>query len=343
MPISKNALYRHDMTIALPFLKSHDGQLAGLIEISLKDNLHLMCKDFTFQLERGKKGSYHFQCRISLKKKAKTMVVLDDLYQLLSEETRPQESDTDNEIKLWDLNKGHIHISPTQSKTKGFDYVMKSETRVRDTITSKPVDLLIPQDIIEEEKFNSLQSFISEEWIRNANKWDPLGRRILSVVDGAGGTGKSQVPRTLCYKYPDLYAEFDGDTNMERLVASVINAGPRKAYFIDLPRASENVLQEPWQQAKHTERINNVLRFCEKLKNGNVSSSFYGKYSQLIMTRPAVIIFSNWPLGQTGLSSDRLVELDPSSFTKAKFWEKYDPYKTDSSYSTLLNKVNNYS
>lgn len=334
MPISKNALYRMDLTIALSNVEPFGIYGFGALERELKETLDLMCKAFVFQLEKGAKSdTKHFQCRVSLKKKCKTMVALDNIYDVLSGQSSWQY-----------LKKTDIHISPTQSDTKDFDYVMKEDTRERPPVSSKPMDLLKPKDIIDETDFNPVQRFILNEWINKTDEWDPLGRRILFVTDVKGGAGKSELARTLCYKYPQLYAQLDGDQSMDRLVTSVIHAGPRKAYFIDLPRASENAALDlpAFMVAKHDERVLNILRFCEKLKNGNVTSSFYGKYQQLIMSKPVIIVFSNWSLCRTGLGPDRVVELDTSNFSRLNFWEKYKPHTEDSSYATLLNKVRGY-
>ena len=217
MPVSKNALYRMDLTIAMRSVCHLRPECNWeQWEADLKETLDLICKDYVFQLEKGAKGKTdHFQCRVSLKKKCKTMVALDNIHEILSG------------YDSWQcLEKSDIHISPTQSKTKDFDYVLKEETRERPAVSSKPLDLLTPYDIIAEENFNEIQRFLYHQWIEDHRLWDPLGRRILFVKDIKGGVGKSEFARTLCYKYPQLYAQLDGDQSMDRLVTSVIHAGP---------------------------------------------------------------------------------------------------------------------
>ena len=77
MPISKNALYRHDITIACPFFEFSEDLRVHLHERSLKEILDLMCKEYVFQMERGGRNDKpHYQIRISLKKKALSCLVL---------------------------------------------------------------------------------------------------------------------------------------------------------------------------------------------------------------------------------------------------------------------------
>jgi hypothetical protein len=61
-----------------------------------------------------------------------------------------------------------------------------------------------------------------------------------------------------------------------------MNHGPKRAYFIDLPRTQG-----------FYDKKGDLLSVIEEVKNGHVMSSMYGKGGVLIMPHPHIFIFSN--------------------------------------------------
>lgn len=94
-----------------------------------------------------------------------------------------------------------------------------------------------------------------------------------------------------------------------QLKSSIINAGTRKLYFLDLPRT-------PGKE----DSLYNVLSIIEDLKNGHIVSNMYGKAAELIMKPPHVIVFTNTECPLKALSSDRwrVFKIEQSSFTLKK-------------------------
>ena len=73
-----------------------------------------------------------------------------------------------------------------------------------------------------------------------------------------------------------------------------MNHGPKRAYFIDLPRTQG-----------FYDKKGDLLSVIEEVKNGHVMSSMYGKGGVLIMPHPHIFIFSNDALIYQSLSKDR--------------------------------------
>lgn len=119
-------------------------------------------------------------------------------------------------------------------------------------------------------------------------------RNIISLIDYAGNSGKSSF-----FKY--LYVN-DNENNIGRssygsasqLRSSIINQGVKKVYIIDLSRSKSKA-----------DREEDLLSAIEDCKSGLVISSMYGKYQELLMEPPHVIICSNYLFKTEGLSADR--------------------------------------
>jgi hypothetical protein len=73
-----------------------------------------------------------------------------------------------------------------------------------------------------------------------------------------------------------------------------MNYGPKRAYFIDLPRTQG-----------YYDKKGDLLSVIEEVKNGHVMSSIYGKGGILMIPPPHIFIFSNEALNYQSLSKDR--------------------------------------
>jgi len=135
-------------------------------------------------------------------------------------------------------------------------------------------------------------------------------RKIVSIIYADGKKGKSSFLKWLCYWYPKQFIKL-GYGSASQLRAAVLNNGPKRCYFIDLPRTQRS-----------DDQMCNLISVVEEVKNGHVVSTRYGKGGSLIMPHPHIFIFSNKPLKYNYLSSDRwdiyrvtddlkLKELDP--------------------------------
>jgi hypothetical protein len=64
---------------------------------------------------------------------------------------------------------------------------------------------------------------------------EPDHRRIIWIYDPVGCTGKSKFFKWICVNRPEEVAKLTFGT-ANQLRSSIISAGPRKCYFLDLPR-----------------------------------------------------------------------------------------------------------
>lgn len=122
---------------------------------------------------------------------------------------------------------------------------------------------------------------------------DPDPRSIYWIFDPRGNTGKSVFVKWLCVNKPDDVVKVSFGTP-NQLRSSLISAGGKTCYFIDIPRVSNK-----------EDSVENLLTVIEDLKNGYLVSNFYGRYSSLIMEPPNVFIFSNEKCPKTQMSQDR--------------------------------------
>lgn len=129
-------------------------------------------------------------------------------------------------------------------------------------------------------------------------------RTIVWIQDKSGNTGKSKFIKWICVNRPNEVAKITFGTSSQ-LRSSLISAGPRLCYFIDIPRTKG-----------YEDSLDSIISTMEDLKSGHIVSNFYGKYTQLIMNPPHIIIFSNEDCPKKKLSLDRwkIFKIDRKSF-----------------------------
>lgn len=121
---------------------------------------------------------------------------------------------------------------------------------------------------------------------------NPDDRTIIWITDTQGNSGKSKLIKYLCYNYDDIIKVPFGTATQLR--ASLISAGAKKVYLVDMPRTMGD-----------DDSIPSLIASIEDLKNGFLVSSMYGKTAKLMMEPPHIIIFSNALCPQQSLSTDR--------------------------------------
>jgi hypothetical protein len=144
-------------------------------------------------------------------------------------------------------------------------------------------------------------------------KADP--RKIYSITDPVGNSGKSSWSKNLIYKnFSEVGMIPSGSA--AQLRSNIIKLGMKKVYVIDLARS----------RAKD-DSIEDILQICETLKNGLVQQSLFGGSGMILMEPPHVIITSNFVLDYELLTKDRweiykvnkkqeLEKLRPSEITR---------------------------
>jgi hypothetical protein len=164
-----------------------------------------IAKKWTFQLEKGEQTGYlHYQCRISLKTKAR-----------------------DNELRKR-LNALECYLSPTTNENRDNDfYQSKEETRVAGPWTD--ADPYIPRQIREIEKLRYWQMQV----IENSKKWDT--RHINILYDPIGNKGKS-ILKTYIGVY-QLGRALPFMNDYRDLMRIIMDTKKVSLYIIDIARA----------------------------------------------------------------------------------------------------------
>lgn len=121
----------------------------------------------------------------------------------------------------------------------------------------------------------------------------PHNRKIISIVDSVGNTGKSNFIKWLCYNNADQFIKLSYGT-ASQLRSAIVSAGPRIGYIIDLPRTQGT-----------NDKIADILSVIEDLKNGYVTTAMYGRNASLMIKPPFVFVLSNRFLPYSALSEDR--------------------------------------
>lgn len=117
-------------------------------------------------------------------------------------------------------------------------------------------------------------------------------RTIVWIEDTKGGNGKSKLVKWCCARYNDIVKISFGTSNQLR--SAIIAAGPRRVYFVDVPRTLGS-----------DDSIASLISALEDLKNGFVVSAMYGQNQQLLLDPPHIVVFSNDSCPTNMMSGDR--------------------------------------
>jgi len=172
-------------------------------DLTRKFKLHT--KKWAFSLEKGDETGYeHYQCRISLKTKARLNGV----------------------IALFQLTQAHFSITSTTNHENDF-YVVKEDTRIGGPWTDK--DPYIPRQIREIERLYSWQWKV----VCDRDTWDT--RHINIIVDVNGNAGKSTLGTYVSVKR--LGRSIPPVNDFRDIMRIIMNTEKERLYIIDIPRA----------------------------------------------------------------------------------------------------------
>lgn len=237
-----------------------------------------LTEKYVFQLEKATSLHYQGCCKTRIRKRKQTLL---------------------NEIiTTLDIPRSMVTLEPMQgSWEQAKAYCSKSDTSVSEPFTNEVVYTGSDVKFLEEEekRFPWQQEVLSilldkgETSIKVADD-----RSILWIQDPKGGTGKSKLVKWLCLHHDNIIKISFGTSTQLR--ASIIAAGPRQLYFVDIPRTLGS-----------DDSVHSLMSALEDLKNGFIVSSMYGKCQTLIMDPPHIVVFSNNDCPVTMMSSDRWI------------------------------------
>lgn len=256
---TQKQIYRYDFTFSKKLCDDPK---------TIINKLKIYCKKYVFQLEQGSStGFLHWQGRISLKDKMRLQTVVNK--EILKD-------------ARW---------SPTSSNCKGFDYVMKGETRIGKTYRDDIMELYIPRQY--RNKLRNLRPFQQTIFDRR-NDFDD---RIINYIYCCDGNIGKSVIASICELFGngiDLPVINDG----EKVLASACNICMAKQIrnptpiFIDIPRAFNQ------------ERMGGIFTAIEQIKKGKLYDMRYN-YKTWWIDSPQMWVFANVEPDFEYLSLDR--------------------------------------
>ncbi len=250
--------------------------------------LHSIAKKWCFQLEAGTEtGHLHWQIRLSLMKKLRPAACVKEF----------------RDKFLHDAQGAFCLISPTAavqfdqacsdeshgtSNNKGFNYVMKEDTRVEGPWSDQ--DFEVPREMTRQLKefMDMPMRPFQTKLIELAKQVD--NRFITYIIEETGGTGKSILAEYMGYH--KLARRIPAMKSAEDIMQMIMCLPPNPCYMIDMPRAMKK--DNLWE----------LYAGIEELKNGYAYDKRYG-FRDRQMDRPQVIVFSNQFPELSAMSMDR--------------------------------------
>ena len=288
----ESLLYRFVFTITAS--ENFDENLMiGLVPV-LEDTITtaLVPKKYSFQLERGGvAGKLHFQGRFSLHNKKSIKSVIKLLMPFVK------------------INKGwQLHVDRERSdETTSTLYTRKSSTAIADTFTTS--EKLHASDYTGADLYLDTNPHGTFRWQYQLEEHmtAPFGKyldpatsrrdyRLIDILsDPRGNHGKSVFIKRFIYKHGrDVFfiPVVDNPTQIVSAFISFVesnnNVGP-KFVLIDIPRAIDY-----GTHSGSNDTIIKIHNIAEILRAGLVTSSMYGKYKQVMINPPRVLIMTNY-------------------------------------------------
>jgi hypothetical protein len=226
-------------------------------------------------------------------------------------------------------NIGGLTISKVFSKDAVLAYTSKQETRQSATVYCGRKEMFSTE----------IQALCNKEWQRDAFEFmksvkynddfpDVVRlrkRSIYWIEDSKGGSGKSEFLQWLRAGQKDLVCRLLPIDSVDRLVHAVTEISKHEkvdVFMIDDTRA----------QGDKTS-FNNMFEAIERIKNGYVVSTMYGRYAEAMYARPQIIFCTNREIFGylKSLSRDRWYHMKITDdhkliklgWTDANFWDSW--------------------
>ena len=249
---------------------------------------------YVFQLEAGTKhGRHHWQGAVVFD----SPITGREFRELIKSYTR----------KVY--RAGCLTYSATHSLNDSEIYCQKTEGRLMGPYYWPPAHRRYRgQDIIQLEDMYPWQKAMHDSTVY----CDPDPRDVNCIVDTKGNSGKSVFSKMMVYLYPDDVCVVPLGLSAQQIKTALVSQGMKKIYLIDIPRNNRSIVD--------------LMDCIEELKRGLVISSFYGKFNQLMMPRPHIILFANH------MPKMRLLSMDMWkvwSINKDKELVPHDAYEVD--------------
>ena len=255
----------YDITIACSCSPEHFQNIAKV----LKE----LFKKWAFQKEKGEGGFLHWQVRGHLWKPKTIQSVIKE-YAPLTWNGR------------WSVTSAETH------QKSGFNYVLKTDTRVDRPWSDKDADFEEPPPLTRQLRVfmeNPLYPW-QQTLLTEAEQIDD--RLIKVILDQLGNNGKSILAEFLEYK--GIAFEVPPMNSMEDIMQCCMGIRPQKCYIVDMPRGMKK------------DKLAGFYAGLEALKNAVMYDKRYN-FKKRRIDRPQIIVFTytepDWEL----MSPDRWV------------------------------------
>jgi len=272
--------YRYVFTLFQEFTPEYQEKhkvspIDHLTSEQLERFLHETSKVWSFQLEKTQKQRLHYQGRFSLfkrKTKKQLLKLFLDFYGGLS---------PNNDTLACKHFMTLLTVDKEQDTEASFKYTKKSESRVDGTFRCYP-PIYTGNDL--EIMSQTDPKYAWQTQLDSILKSDFSDRKVIVIYDPVGGRGKTKwIKRHL---FLNEYSQFISvENNVSQILAALAAGNPKQTYLLDIPRAKRP--RESWYE---------LFRLCENLKNGLISSTFYGRYNMTMFNSANVILMTNYDI-----------------------------------------------
>jgi len=272
--------YRYVFTIFRSFtdeyLSKHKvSHLSSFAPDELERFLFENSKSWSFQEETTQEGRIHYQGRMSLIQKKTKKQLLQEFGSYI-----------DATILNGEPGKRHIltlvTVSPEQDETASFKYTKKDASRIPGTFRSFP-RIYSGKDLEVMDATNP-RYYWQQQLNHIIATMPPQDRQVIVIYDGKGGRGKSKWCKHRLFYHDDTML-LAVENSAQQTLAALTTQPSKAVYLLDVPRAKRS--KESWSE---------IFRLCETLKNGLLTSSFYGRYSMSMFDTTTVILMTNYDI-----------------------------------------------
>lgn len=205
------------------------------------------------------------------------------------------------------------------TQTEAKEYCTKTDTRVS---SPRMYGFPTPYEASDLQMFDNSanwypwqKSFMELIFNKDLTLKKPDDRTIIWIQDLMGNSGKSKLVKHICYNYSEEACKLSFGSSTQ-LRSACITAGPKKLYFIDVPRTLGK-----------EDSINELISVIEDIKNGFIVSSMYGKHLQMMFDPPHIVVFANVYCPPNALSGDRLDEYTLNCDSEQKYQKILHPVR----------------
>jgi len=323
--------YRYVFTIFRSFTDEYSSKhkvshLSSFTPDELERFLFEISKAWSFQQEETQAGRVHYQGRMSLIQKKTKKQLLHAFVTYI-----------DGVLLNGDPGKHHIlslvTVASEQDEVASFKYTKKDDSRIPGTFRSYPriysgKDLEMMDSSVPKYNWQAQLDYL----LATIESSD---RQVIVIYDPKGGRGKSKwCKRRLFYHEDSMLLAVENSA--QQSLAALSTSPAKSLYLLDVPRAKRS--KESWSE---------IFRLCETLKNGLLTSTFYGKYSCSMFDTCTVVLMTNYPIYEDPELFEQLSHDRWLCFSIDSSWDRRDnsieliekTYLTQKSEGAIINLV----